>query len=184
MVESDIGLYFLAVIPPEPLQTEIMELKEECHREYNTKAALRSPGHITLHMPFKMSLKKVTKVHSSLQRVVAPMKNFEVQLENFGSFPPKVIYINVKASVELERLHYQIKQIMKTEFQILNQDYKNQPFHPHVTIAFRDLKKQEFNSAWENFKDQKFDGSFVCKSISILEHTGKFWTVRSELLFG
>ena len=44
--------YFLAIIPPEKIEKEIYGLKELVADKFHSKAALRSPAHITLHMPF------------------------------------------------------------------------------------------------------------------------------------
>lgn len=47
------ALYFIALVLPSPLYEEVTRLKEYFRDRYNSKAALRSPPHITLHMPFK-----------------------------------------------------------------------------------------------------------------------------------
>ena len=44
--------YFVALIPPSPVYEEAQALKEYFREKYNSKAALNSPPHITLHMPF------------------------------------------------------------------------------------------------------------------------------------
>ena len=51
-------LYFLAIIPPSPFYDEALRLKHYFKDEYNSKASLNSPPHITLHMPFEWKEKK------------------------------------------------------------------------------------------------------------------------------
>ena len=50
--------YFIALVPPEPLLSEIQRVKQQIFDDYGTKGALRSPGHITLHMPFSWEEEK------------------------------------------------------------------------------------------------------------------------------
>lgn len=67
------------------------------------------------------------------------------------------------------------------ELNLFNADYKELAFHPHLTLAFRDLKKPEFYKAWEEFKDRKFNAGFVVNSISLLKHDGMQWQLFKEL---
>ena len=50
---ADKNLFFIALIPPEPIKSEVMAFKKEMEEKFDSKAALRSPPHITLHMPFQ-----------------------------------------------------------------------------------------------------------------------------------
>jgi 2'-5' RNA ligase len=50
---KDFQLYFIALIPPEPFFSEVLGLKNEVKDRFNSKAALNSPPHVTLHMPFR-----------------------------------------------------------------------------------------------------------------------------------
>jgi 2'-5' RNA ligase len=58
--------YFIAIVPPEPIKTELQQLKQNFYNLYNTKGALRSPAHITLHMPFEFKEKEEEKINSFL----------------------------------------------------------------------------------------------------------------------
>ena len=44
--------YFIAIIPPSPILEEVQEIKNYFKDKYESRAALNSPPHITLHMPF------------------------------------------------------------------------------------------------------------------------------------
>ncbi len=89
------ALYFIALVLPPPLDEEVTRLKEHFRDHYNSKAALRSPPHITLHMPFKWKEKREQELISALQKFCTGRKSFEVELKNFGCFPPRVIFIDV-----------------------------------------------------------------------------------------
>lgn len=174
-------LYFIAIVPPEPVYSEVLQLKQHFKERYNTKAALNSPPHITLHMPFKWKEAKENELLEALQAFVTSQKPFEIKLNNFSVFEPRVMFIDVVKDENLESLQKRLKRFCKMELNLFNADYKEMAFHPHVTLAFRDLKKPEFYKAREEFKDKKFETSFTVNSIALLKHDTKEWTVLKEL---
>lgn len=175
-------LYFIGIVIKDEPGSIITSIKSKFKEDYNSGAALRSPPHITLHMPFKMLPPKVELVKKYLNKAMAAINSFTVKLNAFGAFPPRVIYINVEENEQLEQLHKLVSTVMK-EFGILNQNFKDKPFHPHVTVAFRDLRNADFRKAWEIYKEKDFRGEFTCNSLSLLKHNGKFWEVNSEISF-
>lgn len=169
------NLYFIAIIPPEPLYAEVLALKQHVKNQYNSKAALNSPPHITLHMPFKWKESKEAELVSSLETFIAKQKSFELKLNNFGAFEPRVIFIDVRKDEALVDLQKNLKRFCKTELNLFNADYKEFAYHPHLTLAFRDLKKTEFYKAWEEFKEKILDAKFVMNTITLLKHDGQVW---------
>ena len=97
-------LYFIAIIPPEPILSEVLAMKEEMANSYASKAALRSPPHITLHMPFRWPDKKSKALSTVLQEVAKDNAPIPVVLKDFGAFPPRVIYVGVEENKKLEEL--------------------------------------------------------------------------------
>jgi 2'-5' RNA ligase len=51
------------------------------------------------------------------------------------------------------------------------------PFHPHITIATRDLYKKAFFEAWDIFQNKKYKAEWEAKGVSILRHNKKNWDV-------
>ena len=68
MPHEGIGKYFLAVVPPPPVYEEALAFKNYFKDHYASKAALRSPPHITLHMPFEWKLRKETQLIDGIDR--------------------------------------------------------------------------------------------------------------------
>ncbi len=167
----EINRYFIALIPPEPIAGEIYKLKEYFRDRYNTKASLNSPTHITLHMPFEWDdEEKLVKSLGKFQ-----FQKFDIELKDFGCFEPRVIFVDVAKNAALEKMQKQLMTFCKTELNLFNAEYRDQPFHPHVTIAFRDLRKPMFHEAWKEFKDKRYSASFECTRLSLLKHDGKIW---------
>lgn len=176
------NLYFIAIIPPEPVYGEALALKHHLKKQYHSKAALNSPPHITLHMPFKWKEIKEMDLIISLERFAANQNSFDIRLNNFSAFEPRVIFIDVSKDEKLELLQRHLKRFCKLELNLFNADYKEFAFHPHLTLAFRDLKKPEFYKAWEEFREKKLDAIFKVDSIALLKHDGREWKVFKNLL--
>ncbi|WKK78842.1 2'-5' RNA ligase family protein [Marivirga arenosa] len=176
-------LYFIGICPPHPLEQDIHRIKEEFYQKYGIKGAFRSKAHITLQMPFHLADKKVTPLIKELEETLHFQKNFLVEIRNFNVFEPRVIYIDVMRNKKLEALQQMIEKFMK-QYQVFNGTHKNRGFNPHITIAFRDLKKPTFYKIWNEVKDRKFQESFEVDSITVFKHNGNDWDNYKELKFG
>ena len=174
--------YFIAIIPPPPIREETQALKEYFREKYHSKAALNSPPHITLHMPFLWNEDKEKKLITRLREFVHPFDPIKVCLDNYSSFPPRVIFLNVTESDALADFQQKLHRFFKRELDIFNANYQDRPFHPHLTLAFRDLKKNQFPLAWEEFSKKEYKAEFMADKIAILKHNGKTWDVLNELL--
>lgn len=183
MPPPGIALYFIAIVPPAQIRNEIHLLKESFRDSYQSKAALNSPPHITLHMPFQWKETKEEKLLLALKKFAAGKSDVEVQLNGFSCFAPRVIYINVLESEPLRILQTELHRFCKAELNLFNAQYRAMPFQPHITLAFRDLKKDKFERAWTEFKERKFTGNFMVKKITLLKHDGKIWSSYSDFDF-
>ena len=77
MKKEDLSLYFIALVPQEPTYAKVVGLKEEIQAGYESKAALRSPPHITLHMPFKWKHEKEAILYKTLEQVASDHHSFK-----------------------------------------------------------------------------------------------------------
>ena len=177
------SLYFIALIPPTPFFEEAQALKEYFRDQYQSKASLNSPPHITLHMPFQWKEAKEEKLVKALSDFSFGKKSFCVSFNNFSCFAPKVIYIDIRPSESLNALQHELHRLCKTELNMFNAQYRDLPFHPHLTLAFRDLKKELFPKAWQEFEEKKFSGDFMIDKITLLKHDGKHWKVFHDFHF-
>ena len=174
--------YFIAIVVPEPFQSQLMDLKHLVKDKFNSKGALRSPAHITLHMPFEWKEEKEDVLINTLHQF-AFSGSFNVELQNFACFEPRVIFVDVLKNEPLEKLQRELMVYAQKNLRLLNQVNDMRGFHPHVTIAFRDLKKDKFYQALDYFKNQTYITSFHTKSFCLLKHTGKEWLVNKEFFF-
>ena len=173
--------YFIGVVLPTPILEKVEALKEELFHEFGLKGALRSPAHITLHRPFEWREEKENRLITCLQNFRSN-SSFNVKLHNFSFFEPRVVFIDVVRSELLNNLHKELRQHVKLQLNILNEDDNMRGFHPHVTIANRDLKKPMFYQLHEYFKTQTFEAEFNCTCFSLLKLHQK-WEVHHSFSF-
>ena len=180
---KDLDLYFIAIVPDLELQTRVTALKNEIAEKYGSKHALRSPPHITLQMPFKWKAGRQNDLIQVLEKFSKDENSFEVGLNGYACFEPRVIFIDVKGNPKLISLQQNVSKLMRRELGIFNANYKDRSFHPHMTVALRDLRRAMFKEAWADFSMRKFVARFSVSSISLLKHHGHGWEVFKELKF-
>ncbi|MDH5396878.1 MAG: 2'-5' RNA ligase family protein [Cyclobacteriaceae bacterium] len=174
------ALYFVALVPSGDLYDKGWELKNYMAEKYQTTAALKSPPHITLHMPFKWREdreKQLTNHLSSACNITAP---FTLEVNGFGCFPPRVLFLDVNKPNELIQFREDIVEIIRKKLKITDSGRKNTGFTPHLTIAFRDLRKKDFHKAWEELGAQEIKYTFPVNAFSLLKHDGTQWIVHEE----
>lgn len=174
--------YFIAIVPPQPVLEEVLLIKQYVASQYLSKGALRSPAHITLHMPFEYEENKEQRLTDCLSLFKFDHE-VPVNLKDYGCFEPRVIFVDVPASALLLQLQHRLVEHVRTGLHLLNQAQSLRGFHPHLTVAFRDLKKPQFYKAWEEFRDRRFAAHFTCKSICLLKLSDIGWMVHREFQF-
>jgi 2'-5' RNA ligase len=175
---SSCAKYFIAIVLPDPAQGFALEIKNRLFEQYGLKGALRSPAHITLHRPFEWQQKKEQQLIGKLHDF--PNKPLlDITLKNYGAFEPRVLYLNVEVNAELTALHKQLTGYCKRELSLFNEDEDLRGFHPHVTIAFRDLKKPLFYELWKQYGKEKFEMAFQANGFSLLKLHEKWEVIEN-----
>lgn len=182
-MEEKESLYFIAIIPPEPHKSEVTSIKQHFAENYKSKAALKSPPHITLQMPFKKKDKDINEIFETMTSFTSEKEAFPVEVQGYDCFRPRVIFLNIEKNESLLRLQYELSRELQTRHGIFHSTHKNNGFHPHMTVAFRDLKPAQFKLAWEVFKDKKMHFSFLVNKLTLLKHNGRFWEEYKEFFF-
>ena len=174
-------LYFIALVPDEKLRTEVKSLKEELKDNFGASHALKSPAHITLQMPFRRNEADEENIIQTLQKFGEDQTSFEVSMEGFDCFPPRVIFIKILDHKPLIKFQSGLKNTLQEELGLENNN--TFAFHPHMTIATRDLTEEAFELAWPQYISRKFKASFKVSSLYLLKHNGKFWDIYKEFPF-
>lgn len=169
--------YFVALLPPAEIQDSVNTLKEHFAEHYASEAAQKSPPHITLQPPFDWSPER-SALDPALNAFAQLQPPLRVVLSGFAAFAPRVIYIRVQVSPELSTLQRTLADHLQT-LGIVD-PHAHRPFTPHVTIAFRDLTRQHFKTAWSEFEHRRFDCEFTASSLALLVHDTRRWNVGAE----
>lgn len=168
-------MYFVAVLLPAALDEKILRYKKQMQEAFGCKVGLKSPAHVTLVPPFWMHPDREPQLKSELESIACGRTPFPVQTANFSAFKPRTLFVAVRDNEKL----YQLKQDVDRFFHTA--DYKtkpeNRPFHPHITIATRDLHKAAFAEAWPRFQNEIFAEEFSAGGLSLLKHDGRAWDV-------
>jgi 2'-5' RNA ligase len=173
-------LFFIALIPPETVYMEVEAFKTIMSNEYNSSRALRLPPHITLIPPFWLNPDRLNALSSTLKEFSKELRAFTIHFNGFGVFKPKAIYIRNDYNQELMELQTDIAQEGKN---LGFWSIEEGPFHPHMTIAFKDLTKNDFERAWNAFKERKYEADFTVSSLYLLRHSEKHWDVLESFSF-
>jgi 2'-5' RNA ligase len=167
--------WFIAVIPPEDIQEAVTALKREAAARFESRHALKSPPHVTLIPPFVATLDEISSLEGFLADFAGGQSAFSLTLSGFSSFPPRVIYVDVVPNKALEHLQEDLKKRIRETFSFSLPRYHG--FHPHMTIAFRDLKPAVFPAAFDYFSSQEFVAAFQVSSIALLRHQDGEWSL-------
>jgi 2'-5' RNA ligase len=172
--------YFLAWIPPAPLAAQAQAEKEALAARCGARASLRSPPHITLHMPFLWKSQKEDKLIAALARFAVRESAVPVLFDGYGCFPPRVIFWQAVATGAVMDFHYRLQRFCRTELQLFHAAYRDLPFHPHLTLVFRDLKKAVFEEVWPALARRPLQAAFVADRFALLRCDERQWRVIHE----
>lgn len=176
------SLYFIALMPDEKIQKEVTAFKHYCQRHFGAAHALKSPPHITLIPPYRWGAERLGPLRDTLDLFAMGQEPFTLQLQDFGAFAPRVIYVQVGENKQLEALHASLLRKLEEAFDY--QDKRAVRFHPHLTIAHRDLSQQAFHQAWPFFSRQQYRRKFYVDRLVLLHHHNHRWHIDREFLFG
>lgn len=170
--------YFLAIVLPQPYLDEVEQIKQQLNHHFGLKGAMRSPSHITLHMPFELQSKNELDLINSLTTInfLVPI---QIKSNGFSAFEQRVIFIDVLLNEALISFQKIIVRHLATNFNLENELNNKRGFHPHTTVAFRDLKKHQFAEV-KSFLDG-FDPNFnfFATNFSILKLNETWQVLKS-----
>ncbi|AFY55898.1 2'-5' RNA ligase [Rivularia sp. PCC 7116] len=177
------SLYFIALLPPQTIQDYATGVKQYFADNYDSKHAFKSPPHITLQPPFEWDTDKAVALEECLQNFVMGRNVIPITLDGYNAFPPRVIYIDVVQTPDLMNLQGDLMAYLENNLGIVDKVGKSRGFTPHMTVAFKDLKRSKFYAAWEEFKNRELHFEFDARKLTLLKHENKRWNIVKEFEF-
>jgi 2'-5' RNA ligase len=169
-------MYFIAIVLPEEINQSVLKLKHLMLEKFGCKVGLKSPAHITIIPPYWMTEDLEQPLLQDMDFLSKTIPAFSLTLSRFSAFKPRTIFIDVPVPESLAFVKKTTERFFKT-----HTHYKakidNRPFHPHITIATRDLHKKAFAEAWPLFENKPFAATFEATGLSVLRHNKKDWDV-------
>ncbi len=183
-------LYFVAFLLPPKQAEELRSFQWQAAELFHSKRALRNPPHITLLPPFRFpsgkhprlqedeaekSLIKRLQTFAERPSTKEILSRLKIRLEDFGFFAPRVVFVNVYPDKALLQLQADLQKATAelTGFP----ETPHRPFHPHVTVAYRDLSKEQFPRAKRHFEKLSYRTSFKAEAFHLLKHENRRWKV-------
>jgi 2'-5' RNA ligase len=170
------NMYYLALIAPDDVDRQVLIWKNRMKDLYQSVVALRSPAHITLIPPFWMNEELEPELIDSIHSFSKTQISSTINMNGFSCFKPSVIFADVLVDHWITELKHALENslISKNRFPIKKD---TRAFHPHITIATRDLHKKQFEEAWKYFENKDYSKTWMANGISLLRHNKKNWDV-------
>ncbi|MFC2120662.1 2'-5' RNA ligase family protein [Bacteroidota bacterium] len=159
-----------------------MTFKQIMAVKFRAPHGLRLPPHITLYLPFKWNEDREEELSIALNDFAADQTSIQMKVKGFGCFPPRVIYVDPINNKALNLIFNNLIDFLQKEFDIYNFPFSKKAFNPHISIAHRDLDKNIFPRAWEEFKNKNYTREFIFSKISLFKHNGRKWEINDEFL--
>lgn len=176
------NLYFIAIIPPEPIYSEAKEFQRYIADNFRSKEALKPPSHITLIPPFQQPASREEELIRFTENFASKQNSFELSAEGFGSFGLGVIYIAFEKNEHLKKMERELTLSFYKKFKV--ERGPSHAFTPHITIAYKDLTPPMFPLAWEKFQHKIYRRKWMLHDVCLLRHSGKEWEIRKRIDVG
>ncbi|MEM9922867.1 MAG: 2'-5' RNA ligase family protein [Cyanobacteria bacterium P01_D01_bin.50] len=174
------NLYFIALLPPQEIQDYANEIKQYFADNYDSKHAQKSPPHITLQPPFEWDSNNLPLLEECLKKFAMGRDAIPITLNGYNAFAPHVIYIDVVQTPDLMNLQADLMFCLETNLGIVDKLGKSRNFTPHMTVAFKDLKRSKFKAAWIEFENRELHFEFNAQKLTLLKHENKRWNIAKE----
>jgi len=171
-------LYFVAILLPDSLEELILQLRTEIAQKFNSVAALKPMGHITIQDTFLYDDRNLGRLTRRLDEVFTCTSPFPVEIEDFGAFPAHTIFAAIKNFFPFQKLREWLYWQLKNETTFPDAAVGSRKTSPNITVACRDLTPEKFEEAWNEFSQRELSASFTATSAHLMEHRGKWRTVR------
>ena len=186
MTVNSIKRYFIAVIPPEPILSEVKAIKEDIALRFGSSKALQSPAHITLVVPFEKDVEE-EELAVKLRAFSSQEMPFHLSLNGYACFPNRrfpVLYIKPEKNESLRLMQAAIEDSLFTDGIITSKMPLD--FTPHLTIGYRDLTPSNFKKAWPELEHKEYKRDFEVRSLFLLKWNFYFnrWDIIQEHKFG
>jgi len=173
--------WLIAFLPPPKIGSEILGFQKELEQHFGTVHAQKAPPHITVVPPFDADDYSISKLIRTFNKMEPPKPPFSVCLDGFQHFGQRTLFVDVAKNERFENFCKEIKKQFD-KLKITAQRKEKHFFVPHITIANKDLKKRNFQTAFQLFGEREYRRNFLAERLSLLQLTAGKWKVIEDHL--
>lgn len=171
------SLFYIAIVCPENIELEVKNFKNHMFENYGSKAASKSPAHITIVPPFKAEDDLTPHLLDFISTFNIGIVPFQINLSGYGNFGDRVLFVDVAPNEKLQQLELECMNEFVQQFPSIIFG-ANPPFNPHVTIATRDIPEGKLEEAKAYFEsNHPFERSFETKQLQLLKLENGNWNI-------
>ncbi len=160
--KSGISEYRLLISPDDVISSFTWRVKRPFSKRYRDTNAHKSAPHITI-ASFLLSDKLESGLVSSLKEFAKTASPFGMEVNGFGKFKTKTIFLKIADTQAFSQLSSNVKRYISR--------YLNKSWHfstlAHLTIT-RDLNEEQLQRAWQDWKGENFQASFEANEMILL----------------
>ena len=166
-------LYLVALLPPEPVFSEIWAMKQEVQRLTGSRNAVHLPPHITLVPPLRQSAKFEGKCIAVLASFAKTQRVLSVGLNGFAWFGNRTLFVRVSEAAALQKLHEALTDWCAIHLPEV--PVEQRPFTPHLTLVTRDLPPAQVPELRQLFAARAYVATFKGHNLTLFRHDGRQW---------
>lgn len=152
-------------------------------KKYHPTGLSHSPAHITLIPPFILR-GKLSELIKDTRAQIDGIKSFNINLDGFGSFDDKVIFVKPNCPAELKKLHAVLKKLVQEKYRKRGREkYWGFPkYNPHVTISKN--RADKIKRLKKEIRKLEYKRTFGVDGVNLyVLHKNKRWTFKKAFLF-
>jgi 2'-5' RNA ligase len=134
-------------------------------------------------MPFRYKEAKEKELEVRLTTLLETQAPFQLQLAGIGYFGRRNIHQQVVASESLLQLQATLRSYCKKSLHLV-EELSDRNFQPHVTLAYKDLKLEQFEEVLAFARNHAERGDFWVDQAYLLKKVEGRWQVIAPLIFG
>jgi 2'-5' RNA ligase len=172
------------LIPPYQLSKNVAEAHALLRKQFGFSAADRFPVHCTIKGFFKKNGRPAAELQQDLHTFFAGQQALPVSMNEYRVNPIGfgLSLMSLNGETNQAFLDFRQELMAVTNPYIADDcDFKDhdlgRPFHPHITLSFRDIPKELYDNVFEWIEDgPDFTGPFLADTYHFLEIFSEDWS--------
>jgi 2'-5' RNA ligase len=165
-------------------ERRVYDLWEELETTFDVRGVYVTPyPHFTLQGALHYDLDRLPNM---LEQIAATSEAFAVETTGLGIFTgdSPVLFIPVKRTPALNRVHERIWQVIQPLTTDLSHLYHATNWIPHITIGFGDVQPDKLAAITTFLAERDFDWEIQVNSLAFIHHMGDAQLLKFRSRFG